>query len=53
MNKENLIKSLIILFMIIIGSAILVRSFTSGQTISEYAIENNIPTHSEEPADAK
>jgi len=47
-NKETIIKSLIILFFIIIGSTILVRSLTSGQTLSEYAIENNIPEHAED-----
>ena len=47
MNKEQLLKPLLIIIMVIIASVILIRSFTSGQTLSEYAIENNIPVHSE------
>lgn len=47
MNKELLIRSIIILIMVFVVSIVLVKSFTGGQTISEYAIENNIPHHSE------
>lgn len=47
MNKERLTKSIIILLIIIFGTSILVRSLTSGQTVADYANENNIPTHTE------
>lgn len=47
MNKEMLLRPLLILFMVIIASVILVRSFTGGQTLTEYAQENNIPAHSQ------
>lgn len=49
MNKEQLIKPIIILLIVFCASIIMVRSFTGGQTISEYAYENNIPSHPEEP----
>lgn len=47
MNKEQLIRSFIILLFVFIGSIILVRGFSKGQTLSDYATENNIPIHSE------
>lgn len=53
MNKEMLLKPILILLMVIIGSLFLIRSLTSGQTIAEYAIENNIPEHAEEISEEK
>lgn len=47
MNKEQLTKSIIILLIIIFGSAILVRGISSGQTVADYANENNIPIHTD------
>lgn len=47
MNKELLLKPLLLILMVIIASVILVRSFTSGQTLAEYAEDNNIPHHVE------
>lgn len=46
-DKEALMKPLIILLIVIFGSAILVRAVTGGQTLSDYADKNNIPIHSE------
>lgn len=46
-NKELIVKTLLILFIVIIGSVILVRSVNNGQTLSDYAEKNNIPIHSE------
>lgn len=51
MDKEKLIRPLLILLIVIIGSVILVRSFAGGQTLSEYAEENNIPVRSEHVED--
>lgn len=48
MDKNKLIQSIVILLIVIIGSAFLIRSFTSGETLLDYANENNIPIHSEE-----
>ncbi|MDO4188287.1 MAG: hypothetical protein Q4D29_04785 [Lachnospiraceae bacterium] len=53
MNKEAIIKPLIILLIVIIGSTILIRSFSGGQTLSEYAIENNIPAHADNAEDGE
>ena len=47
MNKEMLIRSIIILIMLFVVSIVLVKTFTGGHTIAEYAIENNIPHHTE------
>ena len=47
MNREELIKQVIILILVIAGSVILVRHFTGGETLLEYANDNNIPIHSE------
>ena len=43
-----MIQSLLILLIVIIGSIIMVRHFSGGQTLSEYANENNIPVHTEQ-----
>jgi len=51
MDKEKLIKPLLIILIVIIGSVILIRHFTGGQTLSEYAESNNIPVHSEQMED--
>ena len=47
MNKEQLIKGLVIIIIVIFGSSILIRTLTSGQTLADYAVENKIPIHSE------
>lgn len=47
MNKELITKSVIIILFVIIGSVILVKGLTGGQTLNDYAIENNIPVHSD------
>lgn len=47
MNKEMLLKSLMLLLMVIVASVILIRSLSGGQTLNEYAEENNIPHHIE------
>lgn len=43
-----MIRQLIILLIVIIGSVILVRSLTKGETLLDYADKNNIPIHSEQ-----
>lgn len=48
MDKSKLLRSIMILFIVIAGSAFLIRSFTSGETLLDYADNNNIPIHSEE-----
>ena len=48
MDKDKLLKSLTILIIVIAGSVILTRYFTGGETLLEYAEENNIPVHSYE-----
>ena len=48
MNKEQLLRQILILFAVIIASVVLIRSLTSGETLLEYAEKNNIPVHSEE-----
>jgi len=48
MDKEKLIKPLILLIIVIAGSIILIKTFTGGETLLDYANENNIPVHSEE-----
>lgn len=48
MNKELLLKPVLILLMVIIASVVLIKSFTGGQTLTEYAEKNNIPHHSEQ-----
>jgi len=48
MDKSKIIKPLLILIIVIAGSAFLIRSFTSGETLIDYANENNIPVHSVE-----
>ena len=48
MNKELLLRQILILLMVIIASVVLIRSFASGQTLTEYAEKNNIPHHSEQ-----
>lgn len=48
MDKEKLIQSLFVLLIVIVGSVILIRYFSNGQTLSEYATENEIPIHSQE-----
>lgn len=48
MNKEEVIKQIVILIIVIIGSIMLVRYFTGGETLLDYANNNNIPIHSEE-----
>ena len=46
-NKKELIKQIIILFLVIIGSAVFVRVMLGGETLLDYASENNIPIHAE------
>lgn len=45
MDKSKIIKPLLILLIVIAGSAFLIRSFTSSETLLDYANENNIPVH--------
>lgn len=47
-NKQQLIKPILLLLIVIIGSVILVRTFTGGETLLEYADKNDIPIHSVE-----
>lgn len=46
-DKKELIKQIIILFLVIVGSAVLVRVMLGGETLLDYASENNIPIHAE------
>lgn len=52
-NRDLIVKSITILLVIIIGSVILVRGATRGQTLSDYAEKNNIPIHSENMYDSE
>ena len=47
MNKEMGIRSMIMLIMVFVVRIVLVKTCTGGQTIAVYAIENNIPQHTE------
>lgn len=47
-KNKILIKNLIILLAVIIGSAILVRFVIGGESLSEYAEKNGVPVHTEE-----
>ena len=47
-NKQNeLIKGIILLFIIITGFTFAIRSFSKGENLYDYAEKNNIPIHSE------
>ena len=48
MSKEQLLKQILILVAVIVASVVLIRSLTGGETLLEYAENNNIPVHSVE-----
>lgn len=48
MNKEQLVRQILILLAVIIASVVLIRSLSGGETLLEYAENNNIPIHSVE-----
>lgn len=43
MNRDELIKAIVTLIVVIAGSAIIIRSCNSGETLLDYAEKNNIP----------
>lgn len=45
-NKNELIKGLIYLAIIIIGSTLIIRYMSGGETLDEFANKNEIPIHS-------
>lgn len=47
-NQNDLYKSIAILFIIVIGSVIVIRGCTKGETLYDYANKQNIPIHVEE-----
>lgn len=46
-NKKELIKGIVILFIVIIGFTIAIRNFSGGENLYDYAEQNNIPVHGE------
>lgn len=48
MSKEQFLKQILILVAVIVASVVLIRSLTGGETLLEYAENNNIPVHSVE-----
>lgn len=51
MNKEFITKSVLIMLVVFLGSIILVRSLSGGETLLEYAEKNNIPIHAQQSND--
>lgn len=46
-NKNQLYKSIALLFLIVIGCAIIIRYISKGENLYDYANNNNIPIHTE------
>lgn len=46
-NQKELIKGIILLFIIITGFTFAIRGFTKGENLYDYAEKNNIPVHAE------
>lgn len=47
MNNKEVIKGMVILFLVITGSVLTIRSCTNGETLADYANKNSIPVHAE------
>ena len=47
-NKKELYKSIALLILITVGSVIVIRGCTKGETLYDYANKQNIPIHAEE-----
>lgn len=51
MNNKEVIKGMVILFIVITGSVLTIRSCTNGETLADYANKNSIPVHAENVSD--